>query len=68
MFILIENIKDFCFFLKHNFAVQKSDFLNNDRVISEEANEWINVNLNKKYKLTRANSEITKEIKKSIVL
>lgn len=46
------------FFLDNNFAVQKSDFLNNDRAISEEVKHWMKENVNKNFSLV-TNSEIT---------
>lgn len=50
-----------------NFAVYKSDFIDNDRAISAKAKFWINnyfkIDFDKEY----ANAEITKEIKESLV-
>ena len=50
-----------------NFAVYKSDFIDNDRAISAKAKQFIkdayNIDLDKMH----ANAEITKEIKESLV-
>lgn len=54
---------------KENLAVYKSDLINNDRVISEKAKEYIkqiyNVNYDEEYNKFHANTEITEEIKES---
>lgn len=54
-----------CFKHGINFAVQKSDFLDNDRAISVKAKNWIENNLNKKYNLVHVNTEIISESKES---
>lgn len=54
-----------CFKHGINFAVQKSDFLDNDRAISVKTKNWIENNLNKKYNLVHVNTEIISESKES---
>lgn len=54
----------YTYFKENNFAVQKSDFLNNDRAISVKAENWIN---NNQHLFRRVNTEITEEIKESSV-
>ena len=51
------------YFNDNKFAVQKSDFLNYDRVISVEAENWINTN---SHLFKRVNTEITEETKESL--
>lgn len=53
---LTRKYKRYEFFRNNNFAVQKSDFLNNDRAISEEMSLW--ANLNKDRFATNIDSEI----------
>ena len=50
-----------------NFAVQKRDFLDNDWAISVKAKQWINNYFNIDFDKLYANTEITKEIKESLV-
>lgn len=60
--------KRYQFFKENNFAVQKSNFLDNDQAISEESKQWINYYFNINIDdLLQDNSEISTEIKESVL-
>lgn len=57
----------YLFFQKHkNFAVQKSDFLDYNRAISEKAKQWINNYYKIDFDAEYANAEITKGIQEPL--
>ena len=57
--------KRYLFFKENDFAVLKSDLLDNDRAISEDSKQWINKYFKIDFDSMQENSEITEEIKES---
>ena len=63
---LTRKYKRYLFFKENDFAVYKSNLVDYDRAISEEAKLFINTQYNIDFDKEYANSEISKEIKESL--